>query len=74
MTTAQLFILVIGILVMIVMVAAIIHHRRRSRAARHHDHLVVDMARPETIADTGLPETQEAQRSADGAADSAARP
>ncbi|HEX8526612.1 hypothetical protein [Allosphingosinicella sp.] len=62
MTTSQLYAVMIGILGVIVLIAAIIRLRRRSRAARHGEHLVVDMARPETIAETGVPDRSEEKR------------
>ena len=59
MTMSQAYGVMIGILFVIVLIAALLRLRRRSRAARHGEHLVVDMARPETIADTGVPPSGE---------------
>jgi hypothetical protein len=55
-TMAQLFAILVGILVLIVLLAGILRLRRRGAAARHGEHIRVDVARPETIAETGLDE------------------
>ena len=55
----QLFMVMVGILLVIVLIGAIIGLRRRRASARRGGHIMVDMARPETIAETGVPETRE---------------
>jgi hypothetical protein len=62
MTASQGFGVMVGILFVIVLIAAILRLRRRGRAARRGEHLIVDMARPETIAETGPPERREDPR------------
>lgn len=55
MTPSEAYIVMIGILFVIVLISALLRLRRRGRAARRGEHLVVDMAKRETIAETGIP-------------------
>ena len=55
MTASQAYGVMVGILFVIVLIAAILRLRRRSRSARRGEHLVVDIARPETIEESGVP-------------------
>ncbi len=51
MTLSGAYAVMIGIIALIVLIAAILMLRRRTRARRHDEHLIVDMARPETLAE-----------------------
>ncbi|MDP8994226.1 MAG: hypothetical protein M3N07_04455 [Pseudomonadota bacterium] len=53
MDRVQLFVVMVGILCIIVLAAVLI--RVRQRRTRREGHLVVDMGRRETIAETGPP-------------------